>query len=77
MYTRYYTLLIVGVGKFHLKSGTGNDPHPHLRDKVPLFSAFLDGSLNCLKNWEFYKDKYGDKSSSKPIIQKALRQDDV
>ena len=27
-YTRLYTLLLVGVGKFQLKSGTANDPTP-------------------------------------------------
>ena len=41
-HTRYYTLFLVRVEKFHLKSGTGNDPPPpQLRDKVPLFSVYF------------------------------------
>ena len=36
-YTRYYTLLLVSDGKFHLKSGTGNDPSARYGTKSRFF----------------------------------------
>ena len=42
LYSRYYTLLLVRDGKFHLKSGTGNDPlPPPVTGQSPTFSSFF------------------------------------
>ena len=37
----YHTLLLVGVGKCQLESGTSNDPLPPLQDKVNFLTAPL------------------------------------
>ena len=66
-YTRYSTLLLVGVGKFHLKSGTGNE-------KVPLFLLLFLTGTNCfiyLKLWLTFV--FSDRSEEFTVHQTAVQ----